>query len=124
MEVVYPRCCGLDVHQKSVTACVLTVEPSGERRKELRTFGTMTDDLLALADWLVTMGCTHVAMERSVLETHLQSSGGHLRTARRQCPAHQDRARPQERRPGRGVDCRPLAARATPGELHSRSGPA
>lgn len=63
MEVVYPRCCGLDVHQKSVTACVLTVEPSGKRRKELRTFGTMTDDLLALADWLVTMGCTHVAME-------------------------------------------------------------
>ncbi len=63
MEVVYPRCCGLDVHQKSVTACLLTVESGGERRKELRTFGTMTDDLLALADWLVTMGCTHVAME-------------------------------------------------------------
>lgn len=63
MKVVYPRCCGLDVHQKSVTACVLTVESGGERPKELRTFGTMTDDLLALADWLVTMGCTHVAME-------------------------------------------------------------
>jgi transposase len=63
MEVVYPRCCGLDVHQKSVTACLLTVAPSGERQKELRTFGTMTDDLLALADWLVVAGCTHVAME-------------------------------------------------------------
>ena len=63
MEVVYPQCCGLDVHQKSVTACLLTVASSGERQKELRTFGTMTDDLLALADWLVVAGCTHVAME-------------------------------------------------------------
>ena len=63
MEVVYPRCCGLDVHQKNVTACLLTVTPSGERQKELRTFGTMTEDLLALADWLVVAGCTHVAME-------------------------------------------------------------
>jgi transposase len=63
MEVVYPRCCGLDVHQKNVTACLLTVTPSGGRQKELRTFGTMTDDLLALADWLVVAGCTHVAME-------------------------------------------------------------
>ena len=63
MEVVYPRCCGLDIHQKTVTACLLTVGPRGERQKELRTFETMTDDLLALADWLVTAGCTHVAME-------------------------------------------------------------
>ena len=63
VEVVYPRCCGLDIHQKTVTACLLTVGPRGERQKELRTFETMTDDLLALADWLVTAGCTHVAME-------------------------------------------------------------
>jgi len=63
MEVVYPRCCGLDVHQKNVTACLLTVTSTGERQKELRTFGTMTDDLLVLADWLVVTGCTHVAME-------------------------------------------------------------
>ena len=38
MEVVYPRCCGLDVHQKNVTACLLTVTATGERQKELRTF--------------------------------------------------------------------------------------
>jgi hypothetical protein len=63
MEVVYPCCCGLDVHQKNVTACLLTMALNGERQKELRTFGTMTDDLLALADWLVVAGCTHVAME-------------------------------------------------------------
>lgn len=63
MEVVYPRCCGLDVHKKNVTACLLTVGDDGTRQKEIRTFETMTDDLLALADWLVTAGCTHVAME-------------------------------------------------------------
>jgi transposase len=63
VEVVYPRCCGLDVHKKNVTACRLTIGVDGTRQKEIRTFETMTDDLLALADWLVTAGCTHVAME-------------------------------------------------------------
>ena len=53
MEVVYSHCCGLDVHQKSVSACLLSVTSSGQRQKELRTFGTMTDDLLAMADWLI-----------------------------------------------------------------------
>ncbi len=62
MEVVYQRCCGLDVHKKTIVACLITPGPKG-RHKEVRTFGTMTDDLLSLADWLVTMGCTHVAME-------------------------------------------------------------
>lgn len=63
MEVLYPRCCGLDVHKKSVTACLITPGPKGARHKEVRTFGTMTEDLLALADWLVLSSCTHVAME-------------------------------------------------------------
>jgi transposase len=58
MEVVYQRCCGLDVHKRSVVACRVT--PEG---KEFRTFGTMTKDLLALGDWLVEGGVTHVAME-------------------------------------------------------------
>lgn len=62
MEVVYPCCCGLDVHKASVTACVLWVE-SGRRRKEKRRFGTFSTDLLAMADWLRTCGVTHVAME-------------------------------------------------------------
>ncbi len=64
MDVIYPHCCGLDVHKRTVVACLLTPDPRGKRRrKELRTFGTMTDDLLALADWLTQAGCTHVAME-------------------------------------------------------------
>lgn len=58
MEVVHERCCGLDVHKKTVTACRIT--PEG---KEIKTFGTMTDDLLAMADWIRSKGCTHVAME-------------------------------------------------------------
>jgi transposase len=63
MEVVYPCCCGLDVHKASVTACVLWAEAGGRRRKEKRRFGTFTADLLALADWLRATGVTHVAME-------------------------------------------------------------
>jgi len=63
MEVVYPRCCGLDLHKRTVVACLLTPGPRGKPSREVRTFGTMTDDLLALADWLAAAGCTHVAME-------------------------------------------------------------
>ncbi len=48
MRVLYERCCGLDVHKKTVVACVIT--PDG---RETRTFGTMTPDLLELADWLL-----------------------------------------------------------------------
>ncbi|HEY7414869.1 MAG TPA: IS110 family transposase [Ktedonobacteraceae bacterium] len=48
----------MDIHKKSVVACLLT--PKG---KQIRTFGTMTTDILAMADWLQGEGCTHVAME-------------------------------------------------------------
>ena len=65
MEVVYPRCCGLDVHKQSVVACLLVRDERGRRQKELRTFGTMTEDLLRMADWLQEAGCTAVAMESS-----------------------------------------------------------
>jgi transposase len=58
MQVMYERCAGLDVHKKTVVACVLT--PEGQ---ETRTFGTMTIDLLALSDWLLACGCTHIAIE-------------------------------------------------------------
>lgn len=58
MRVVYRCCWALDLHKQTVTACVMT--PEG---KETLTFKTMTADLLELADWLVTKGATHVAME-------------------------------------------------------------
>src|SRR5437764_4151348 len=63
VEVVYPRCCGVDVHKKTVVACLIVPGPQGRPVKEVRTFGTMTDDLLALVDWVMAAGCTHVAME-------------------------------------------------------------
>jgi len=62
MQVVHERCCGLDVHKKSVTACCIT--PEG---KEIKTFGTMTGDLLMMADWIQSKGCTHVVMESTVV---------------------------------------------------------
>jgi transposase len=63
MEVVYARCAGLDVHKKSVVACVLTGAPGEEAESELRTFGTMTDELEALADWLAERRVEAVVME-------------------------------------------------------------
>jgi transposase len=63
MQVVYERCCGLDVHKKLVVACLSIIMANGQRRKEIRTFGTMTQDLLQLLDWLKAAGCTHVAFE-------------------------------------------------------------
>ncbi len=63
VEVLYERCCGLDVHQKTVVACLITPGRGGQPHKELRTFGTLTADLLELADWLRAAQCTQVAME-------------------------------------------------------------
>jgi transposase len=63
MEALSERCCGLDVHKKTVVACLVTPGPGRRPRKEVRTFGTMTDDLHALADWLAAAGCSHGAME-------------------------------------------------------------
>jgi transposase len=61
MEVLYPRCAGLDVHKDTVVACVRCV--SRPQRREVRTFGTTTGELGQLAEWLESHGCTHVAME-------------------------------------------------------------
>ena len=60
MEVIYARCCGLDIHKQTVVACVIVPGPERQPRKEVRTFGTMTADLLALSDWLAAQGVTHV----------------------------------------------------------------
>lgn len=63
MEVVYERCAGLDVHKKSVVACRIIPSEGGGWQVEVRKFGTMTDELLTLADWLRQAEVTHVAME-------------------------------------------------------------
>ena len=80
MQIVYERCAGLDVHKKTVVACLLFPE-QGQQHKERQTFSTMTPDLLRLRDWLKQHGCTHVAMESTgvfwkpiynLLEGHLE----------------------------------------------------
>src|SRR5882672_11103510 len=63
MDVLYERCCGLDVHKKMVVACRVTPDKGRAPLKEVRTFGTMTDDLLALSQWLSEGGVTQIAME-------------------------------------------------------------
>jgi transposase len=62
MQVVYHRCCGLDIHKKLIVACLLRLGSQGAQ-KELRTFGTTLSDLYRLRDWLVTNDCQMVAME-------------------------------------------------------------
>ena len=66
MEAMIARCCGLDVHQGSVVACVVITEARRKIRREIRSFGTVTKDLEALRDWLMAEGVTHVAMESRV----------------------------------------------------------
>jgi transposase len=63
MEIVHKACAGLDVHKKTVVAAIIVPGEQGELRKEVRTFGTMTSDLLALSDWLMACEVSHVAME-------------------------------------------------------------
>ena len=66
MDVVFTRCAGLEVHKKSSTACRMLPEPTGHEAEgimALSTFGTMTRDLLVLADGLPAARMTHVAME-------------------------------------------------------------
>jgi len=63
MEVLYPRCAGLDVHKDTVLAATRLAADDGPARTEVRTFDTTTPGLLALSAWLAACGCTHVVME-------------------------------------------------------------
>lgn len=63
MEVVHERCCGLDVHKKTVVACRVIPGANGVPDKETRTFETMTDHLLELGRWLKSADVTHIVME-------------------------------------------------------------
>ena len=81
METIVQRCCGLDVHQATVVACLLAGPADSRPRKTIRTFGTTTSELEELRGWLLGEGCTHVGMESSgiywvpvyaVLEDHFE----------------------------------------------------
>jgi transposase len=81
MQVVYICCAGLDVHKETVSVCISRCEANGQKRQQVRVYGTFTQDLLMLVDWLQENGVTHVAMEATgvywrpvwtVLEGHCQ----------------------------------------------------
>src|SRR5262249_24885128 len=63
MEAILERCCGLDVHKREVVACLLVGATHERPRRDVRRFATLTVSLRELRDWLVSAGCTHVAME-------------------------------------------------------------
>jgi len=63
MDTIFENVAGLDVHRKTIVACVRRSQPQGGIVEQVRTFGTMTGDLLGLSDWLEKAGVTHVAME-------------------------------------------------------------
>lgn len=81
MEAIVERCCGLDVHKKTVVACRLVGPPGKRPRRQVKTFGTTTSELESMRDWLHDAGCTHVGMESTgiywvpvyaVLEEHFE----------------------------------------------------
>jgi transposase len=63
MDTLYRHCAGIDVHKNNVVVCVRCADRPGKVVEEVRTFSTMTRDLLALSDWLASQGVTPVAME-------------------------------------------------------------
>jgi len=121
MDAIVERCCGLDVHQATVVACFLVGRADAKPRKEVRTFGTMTRDLLALRDWLHAAGCTHVGMESTavywkplyaLLEdtfTVIVGNAHHIK----------QRAGPQDGREGQRMDRRPRPPWPHPPELRA-----
>src|SRR5271166_1929159 len=91
MRVIIERCCGLDVHQETVVACLLIGAHGDRPTKEVRTFRTVTRDLEVLRDWLAAAGVTHVGMESTgvywrpvyaVLEGHFDLIVGNARHIR------------------------------------------
>jgi len=70
MQVIYERCAGIDVHKKTVVVCVLLTQADGTVQKQIRTFATMTADLLALDEWLRSLHIEHLALESTGVYWH------------------------------------------------------
>jgi transposase len=69
MNVLFPRCAGLDVHKKTVVACRLLTAPTGVVQQETVTFGTTSEQVRQLRDWLHAAAITHVALESTGVYT-------------------------------------------------------
>src|SRR6516162_10920150 len=95
MQVLYPRCCAVDVHKRTAVACLRIAEDS-KVTTEVRTFDTTTASLIGPRDWLAAIGVGE----------------------RRAC---QECAGPQDRRQRRRMDLRPAGARSHSRELRTRS---
>ena len=117
MDVLHLRCCGLDVHKSSISACILLRE-AGRVQKHQRRFGAMTQDLRELAEWLRQFGVTQVAMESSgvywkpvwnILERQFTVV---LANAQ-----HQECAWSQDRPEGCGMDCATAAVWSSAAQL-------
>ncbi|MDT8380204.1 MAG: transposase [Desulfotignum sp.] len=63
IQIVHPVCCGLDVHKKKISACLITVDNNGKEQYEIKEFGTFTDDLVEMKNWLLNNECPVLAME-------------------------------------------------------------
>ena len=81
IQIVHPVCCGLDVHKKKISACLITIAENGEEQYEIKEFGTFTNDLLTMKKWLTDNRCPILAMEstgvywrpvHNILENHLE----------------------------------------------------
>src|SRR5512135_2453908 len=93
MQVMYQRCAGIDVHLRFLVVCLVIVE-AGQRRKEVRTFGNETADLLALRAWLLQERCSHGGVESTGVYwlPVYRRQDRLLRMSGRQCPAYQSGA--------------------------------
>jgi hypothetical protein len=122
MEVLYPKCCGIDVHKQFLVACLLIVGEAGQQHQEIRRFSTMTGELLSCVDWLQKAHCTAVAMESTgvywkpvwnvmegLFETVMIVNAEHMRRV----------AFPQNRQERCGMARRTLAGGFTQAQLHS-----
>ena len=63
MRVLHQTCAGMDVHKKDIKVCLVTRDSQGQRQEEIRSFRTMTRDVLAMRAWLQGQGCTIIAIE-------------------------------------------------------------
>lgn len=63
IQLVHPVCCGLDVHKKKISACLISVDEHGQEQYEIQEFGTFTNNLLEMKKWLTDNNCPIIAME-------------------------------------------------------------
>lgn len=118
MEILYARCAGLDIHNETVAACVLTPRPGAEPNREIEEFGTTAADLRRLLAWAAGARrdprCNGI--HRGVLEAGVQLSRKRLPVDSGQCASHQAAAGAQDRHGRLRLD-RLAAAARIPGSL-------